>query len=191
MDCADRSRSKPARLWQRLKRLWPDISLPWSHVRERRSCSGNLRMCLASAATTVVVSFLGSLTSIVKRAVAFDERHDVRVACSGKKISFPMARNCAILGTRRVVSRIETSIEYVPLSILCLAAFGVTHLPRLYATVPISSLLQHAARLNKETAIDRFVGYPHVSVGRELLLQPARDLLWRPLQRKLLRHAPS
>src|SRR5262245_24764042 len=49
------------------KRLWPDISLPWSHVRERRSCSGNLRMCLASAATTVVVSFLGSLTSIVKR----------------------------------------------------------------------------------------------------------------------------
>jgi hypothetical protein len=44
-----------------VKRLWPDISLPWSHVRERRSCSGNLRMSLASAATTVVVSFLGSL----------------------------------------------------------------------------------------------------------------------------------
>ena len=45
----------------------PDISLPWSHVRERRSSSGSLRMCLASVVTTVVVSFLGSLTSIVKR----------------------------------------------------------------------------------------------------------------------------
>src|SRR4029077_21047468 len=144
---------------------------------------------LASAATTVVGSFLGSLTSIVKAAVAFDERHDVRVACSGKKISFPMARNGTILGLGGSLAD-RDHIEYVPLSVPGLGAFGVTHLPPC-TQLCRQLLLQHAARLNKETAIDRFVRYPHVSVGRELLLQPTGDLLWRPLQRKLLRHAPS
>jgi NAD(P)-dependent dehydrogenase (short-subunit alcohol dehydrogenase family) len=38
---------------------------------------------------------------------------------------------------------------------------------------------------------DRFVRYLHVLVGWELLLQPAGDLLRRPLQRELPRHAPS
>ena len=43
-------------------------------------------MCLASAATTVVVSLRGILTSIVKRVL-----RSTRVAmCSGKKVSFPM-----------------------------------------------------------------------------------------------------
>ena len=54
-------------------------------------------------------------------------------------------------------------IEYMPLSILGLAAFGVTHLPPC-TQLCRQLLLQHAARLNKETAIDRFVRYP-----RELL----------------------
>ena len=52
-------------------------------------------------------------------------------------------------------------------------------------------LLQHTAGLNEETAIDRFVRYLHALVGWELLLQPAGDLFRRPLQRELLRHAPS
>src|ERR1700691_5859696 len=52
-------------------------------------------------------------------------------------------------------------------------------------------LLQHAAGPNEEAAIDRFVRYLHVLVGCDFLLQPARDLLRRPLQRELLRHAPS
>jgi hypothetical protein len=43
----------------------------------------------------------------------------------------------------------------------------------------------------RQYAIDRFVRYLHVLVGWELLLQPAGDLLRRPLQRELLRHAPS
>ena len=100
-----------------------------------------------------------------------------------------MARNCAILGLGGSVAD-RDHIEYVPLSILGLGAFGVTHLPPC-TQLCRQLLLQHAARLNKETAIDRFVRYPHVPVGRELLLQPTGDLLWRPLQRKLLRHAPS
>jgi hypothetical protein len=52
-------------------------------------------------------------------------------------------------------------------------------------------LLQHAACLNKQTPIDRFVRYLHALVGRELPLQPARDLLRRPLERELLRDAPA
>src|SRR5262249_23138461 len=124
-----------------------------------------------------------------KAAVAFDERRDVRVACSGKKISFPMARNGAILGLGGSPAD-RDHIEYVPLSILGLAAFGVTHLPPC-TQLCRQLLLQHAARLNKEAAIDRFVRYPHVSVGRKLLLPPPGDLPSRPLTPKLLPPAPS
>src|SRR5262249_1555631 len=56
---------------------------------------------------------------------------------------------------------------------------------------PRQLLLQHGAGLDEEAAIDRFVRYLHVLVGWELLLQPAGDLLRRPLQRELLSHAPS
>jgi len=52
-------------------------------------------------------------------------------------------------------------------------------------------LLQRAAGLNEEAAIDRFVTYLHVLVGWKLLLQPAGDRLRRSLQRELLCHAPS
>ena len=73
-----------------------------------------------------------------------------------------MARNCAILGLGGSVAD-RDHIEYVPLSILGLAAFGVTHLPPC-TQLCRQLLLQHAARLNKETAIDRFV-ISDVSVG--------------------------
>ena len=66
------------------------------------------------------------------------------------------------------------------------AAFGLAHLPRC-TQVRHQRLLQHAACLDKETPIDRFVRYLHAWVGRELPLQPARDLLRRPLERELLR----
>ena len=81
-------------------------------------------------------------------------------------------------------------IEDMPLSTLGVVALGATHPPR-SAQLRHQLLLQHAAGLDEETAIDRFVRYLHVVVGCELLLQPAGDLLWRPLQRELLRHAPS
>src|SRR5215468_659026 len=71
-----------------------------------------------------------------------------------------------------------------------IVAFGEAHLTS-GAQVRRQLLFQHAARLNEETTIDRFVGYLHVLVSRELPLQPARDLLRRPLQRQLLRHTPS
>ena len=98
-----------------------------------------------------------------------------------------MARHGAILGLGGSLADGD-HIEYVSLSILGLAAFGVAHLPPC-TQLCRQLLLQHAARLNKETAIDRFVRYPHISVGREMLLQPTGDLLWRPLQHELLRYA--
>ena len=70
------------------------------------------------------------------------------------------------------------------------AAFGLAHLPR-RPQVHHQLLFQHTAGLNKQTAIDRFVRYLHAWVGRELLLQPAGDLLRRPLERELLRDPPS
>src|SRR5882672_10807465 len=145
-------------------------------------------MCLASAATTVVVSFLGSLTSIVKRLW---RSTSVTMCVSLAPVRRSPSQWPGTARSSASAGRADRDhIEYVPLSILGLAAFGVTHLPPC-TQLCRQLLLQHAARLNKETAIDRFVRYPHVSVGRELLLQPTGDLLWRPLQRKLLRHAPS
>ncbi|ESY10880.1 hypothetical protein X750_31780 [Mesorhizobium sp. LNJC394B00] len=43
------------------------ISLPWSHVSERRNSSGNVPFVWARAATTVAESLLATFTSIVNR----------------------------------------------------------------------------------------------------------------------------
>src|ERR1700721_4213144 len=81
-------------------------------------------------------------------------------------------------------------IEEMPLSPLRVLALGATHSPR-STQLRRQLLLQHAAGLDEEAAIDRFVRYLHILVGWERLLQPAGDLLRRPLPRELLRHAPS
>ena len=78
-------------------------------------------------------------------------------------------------------------IEDMPLSTLRVVVLGATHPPR-STQLRRQLLLQHAAGLDEEAAIDRFVRYLHVLVGWELLLQPAGDLLRRPLQRELPRH---
>ena len=70
------------------------------------------------------------------------------------------------------------------------ATLGLAHLPRC-AQVCHQLFLQYATGLNKETSIDRLVRQLHVLVGRELPLQPTGDLLWRPLERELLRNTPS
>src|ERR1039457_5258080 len=50
-----------------VKLLCLAISCPRSQVNERRRVAGSLSTCLLSAATTVSVSLLGTLTSMVKR----------------------------------------------------------------------------------------------------------------------------
>ncbi|WP_395396518.1 hypothetical protein WBP07_21570 (plasmid) [Novosphingobium sp. BL-8A] len=71
-----------------------------------------------------------------------------------------------------------------------LRPFGLAHLAP-GAQMRGQFLLEHPARLDEEAAMDRFVGYPHIWIVRILSLQPTRNLLWRPLQRQLLRHAPT
>src|SRR5262249_29888991 len=124
-----------------------------------------------------------------KAAVALNQCGDVRIIPSGKKVAFPMAGHGTILGLGGPLAD-RDHIEDVSLPPPGIVAFGGAHLTS-GAQVRRQLLVQHAARLNEEATIDRFVGYLHVLVGRELPLQPARDLLRRPLQRELLRHTPS
>src|SRR5215469_14006288 len=124
-----------------------------------------------------------------KARIALDESGYVRVVRSGKKVAFPMPWHGAILNLGRPLADGD-HIEDMPLSTLRVVAVGATHPPR-STQMRRQLLLQHAAGLDEDTAIDRFVRYLHVLVGWELLLQPAGDLFRRPLQRELLRHAPS
>ena len=100
-----------------------------------------------------------------------------------------MARHSAVLSLGGSLTDGDHIGDF-PLVVTRVAAFGVAHMssgPQMHRQL----FLQHAARLNEEAAIDRFVRYLHVLVGRELLLQPAGDLFRRPLQREFLRHTPS
>jgi hypothetical protein len=45
--------------------------------------------------------------------------------------------------------------------------------------------LQRSSRLNEQRPVDRLVRHPHSLIGRKLGLQPAGDLLWRPVSREL------
>jgi hypothetical protein len=54
------------------------------------------------------------------------------------------------------------------------------------------ALSEHAAGLNEETAINRFVRHPHTVVVRKLLFKPPRNLLRRPLLLlQAQRHVPT
>src|SRR5215467_6392582 len=146
-------------------------------------------MCLASIATTVVVSLRGILTSIVKRVLR-STRVAMCVSFAPVRRSPSQCPGTARSSTSAGRSRMGDHIDDMPLSTLRVVALGATHPPR-STQIRRQLLLQHTAGLNEETAIDRFVRYLHVLVGWELLLQPAGDLFRRPLQRELLRHAPS
>ena len=87
-------------------------------------------------------------------------------------------------------SRMETISRICPCPLFALWLLG-RRMRRAVRKLRRQLLLEHAAGLDEEATIDRFVRYLHVLVGWELLLQPAGDLLRRPLQRELLRHAPS
>ena len=124
-----------------------------------------------------------------KASMALDQRRDVRVVRSGEKISFPVAWHGAVLDLGWPLADGD-HIDDLSQSALRGAALGLAHLPR-FTQVCRQLLLQHTAGLNKEAPIDRFVRYLHALVGWELPLQPAGDLLRRPLERELLRDAPS
>ena len=87
----------------------------------------------------------------------------MRIVRSGKKVSFPMPRHGAILNLGGALAN-RNHIEDMPLSTFRVVALGATHPPR-STQLRRQLLLQHAAGLNEEAAIDRFVRYLHVSVG--------------------------
>src|ERR1700688_443135 len=121
----------------------------------------------------------GDLDEHREAGVALDEGGDVRVVRSGKKVSFPMPRHGAILNLGGPLANGD-HIEDTSLSTLRIVALGATH-PPCSTQMCRQLLLQDAAGLDEEAAIDRFVRYLHIWVARELLLQPAGDLLRRPL----------
>src|SRR5262249_36110906 len=102
--------------------------------------------------------------------------------------SFPVAWHGAIVGLGRPLAD-GSRIDDLSQSALGGAAFGLAHLPRC-TQLRHQRLLQHAACLDKETPIDRFVRYLHAWGGRELPLQPAQARLSRPRDPELRRAAP-
>ena len=114
----------------------------------------------------------------------------MRVVRSGKKVSFPMPRHSAILNLGGPLAD-RDHIEDMPLSTLRVVALGVTHPPR-STQLRRQLLFQHAAGLDEEAAIDLFVRYLACSwwVGNSCFSQP-EICCGDPLQRELLRHAPS
>ena len=75
-----------------VNRAWCAISLPWSHVSERRSCSGSSVILAASASTTTLAVWLfGRPTSIHEAAVTLDECGDRAGALPEDQIAFPVS----------------------------------------------------------------------------------------------------
>src|SRR6516164_2569650 len=105
----------------------------------------------------------GDLDEHREAGIALDEGGDVRIVRSGKKVSFPMPRHSAILNLGGPLADGD-HIEDMSLSTLRVVALGVTHPPR-STQLCRQLLLQHAAGLDEEAAIDRFVRYLHVLVG--------------------------
>src|SRR5580700_5283780 len=97
----------------------------------------------------------GDLDEHREAGIALDEGSDVRVVRFGKKVSFPMPRHSAILNLGGPLAD-RDHIEDMPLSTLRVVALGVTHPPR-STQLRRQLLFQHAAGLDEEAAIDRFV----------------------------------
>ena len=138
-----------------VKLLWAAISLPRSQVRERRSSCGQLADVLGERGNHGRRIAAGDLDQHRKAGGSFDQRRDVGVVRAAEKVTFPMARHGAILGLGRPLADGDR-IDDLSQSALGDAAFGLAHLP-LGAQMRHQLLLQHAARLNEEAAIDRFV----------------------------------
>jgi len=72
----------------------------------------------------------------------------------------------------------------------CGATFRIAHAPP-RPKMPEQLFLEHATGLDKQTAIDGFVGHLQALVGWEFTLQPSRDLRGRPIERQFLGNTPS
>ena len=81
-----------------VKRTCSAISLPWSHVMERRSWAGRVKMRLVMALRTASAPWpLGSLSKHDEAAVALDEGADGRHLLAEDQVALPVARHGPVL----------------------------------------------------------------------------------------------
>ena len=113
----------------------------------------------------------------------------VRLAAAGDKTKAKVARELGIRVNQLRQWRLDFEEEErngVPKQELATAEQDLGKLRRENAPpcpkMPKQLLLEHAAGLDKQTAIDGFVRHPRAFVGSELALEPPRDLLGRPIE---------
>jgi len=99
-----------------------------------------------------------------------------------KQVAFPMPWNRAVLDLGGAFADGDRIDDLPRQPAWCGATFRIAHAPP-RPKMPKQIFLEHATSLDKQTAIDGFVGHPQALVGREFALQPSRDLLRRPIER--------
>jgi hypothetical protein len=70
------------------------------------------------------------------------------------------------------------------------ATFRIAHTPPC-PKMSDQLFFEHSASLNKQIAIDSFVGQPQAFVGRKCSLEPPRHLFGRPIKCQLFSNPPS
>jgi hypothetical protein len=138
-------------------------------------------------ADDAVAIFAGHFHEDDKPGVPLDQGRDVAILSSSKKVAFPMPRDRPVLYLGRPLSdgyRVnDLSTRLSP----CGGVFASAH----QSSGPQTRdqlFPQDAASLNEQTFVDRLVRYPHWWIISVFDLQPAGDLLRRPIFAQFPRH---
>ena len=107
-----------------------------------------------------------------------------------EQVAFPMAWNGAVLDFGRTFADGNRIDDLSRQPAWRGAAFPIAHAPPC-PKMSEQLFLEHAAGLDKQTAIDGFVGHPQAFSGTEWSLEQTRDLFGRPIKCQLLGNAPS
>src|ERR1700688_4551564 len=131
--------------------------------------------------------FAGHFHQCDKTRMAFDQGGDVTVVGTAQQIALPMTGNGSVFDLRRPFPDGDGIDD------LTHAVSTITRVPRA-AYTPLGPkvlnqlFFQHSARLNEQTAINRFVGHAHALVVGILDLQPSRNLFRPPVQDQFTRN---
>src|SRR5579864_6756663 len=113
--------------------------------------------------------------------MTFHQRGDVTVLDAADEVALPMAGNGAVLNFRGPFPDGDGIDD------LSTAVSTITRVPRA-AYTPLGPkmlnqlLLQHSSRLNKQAAVNGFMGHAHGLVLAIPPLQPSGNLFRRPIQ---------
>ena len=151
-----------------------------------RSCSGSLRTCAAERACDRAGVLAVDGDEHDKARVTLDERRDVTVGGAGEQIALPVAGDRAVCRLGRPLPD-RDGVNDLALAAVA-AARGTRTADRARAAKVREQLpLQRPARLHEQRQVDRLVRHPHSLVVGIVKLQPAGNLLRRPVLPKLLR----